>query len=199
MTDPIIPTQDQLDRIRGMVPQGFTSTEIGATVGLHRNKVCKIVAAHGFGPWPKRAQGNNSPSPADFVEQWRTMNRAALVAYYGVSQNTVARWAKECGLQRDRGLNVGLARRAQVVKRIKPFRMHGGHKPTPIETVRDMTRVGLAVEWLRRLSAVSRCRADGVLDQKGEFWRRGSATLTDEQIVALADEIRARDMRRIAA
>ena len=195
-----ITTPGQREQIRVLVASGLTSKAVGAEIGFDRNAICKIVLEYDLGPWNTSARSDQSPAPADFAEKWEVMPRAVLVKHYGVSQGVITRWVKQSGLKRDRGINIGRGRKVQKEKRanIKPFIMHGGHKPTEIVIHRDMSSVGLAVEFLRSLSPVSRCRADGMLDPKGSYWRRGSAVFNNEQVVERADEIRARAERMAA-
>lgn len=48
---------------------------------------------------------------------------------------------------------------------------------------KDGSRTGIAAEYLRRFGPVYRCNKIGGPDTKGKLWRRGTAILTDDELI----------------
>lgn len=59
--------------------------------------------------------------------------------------------------------------------------------PRPLIDARDVGRAGQAAIFLQRLGPVFRCTAEGRADPKGTHWRRGSAVLTDAELMQRAE------------
>jgi len=195
-------TPAEREAIRTLVAQSKTAKEIAAITGRSDKSIVYIVRTFKLGPWLGRSSHTQTTEhiPTDFAQRWRTSSQADLAKHYERSGSTISLWTKRMGLVRSTAARLHSVPKPKPVPKSlnKPFRMHGGHKPPETVVYRDMGPVGLAVEYLRKLSAVSRCREDGRLDPAGMFWRRGSKTLTDQDVVALADEIRAREQRMAA-
>jgi hypothetical protein len=194
----------KLKVIRKLVAKGMTAREIGKEVGHHATSICYVVRQHKLGPWLSRRgykpRTDNSP-PADFDALYPTMSNGALALHYKRARKTIAAWVKERGLSRP--ARVKQEKPAKPAARPKPTLVakhawvkNGGHKQQPIGVQRDMSPVGLAVEYLRTLSAVYRCDANGRPDPKcGKFWLRGHTVLTDADVIERADWLRSRELR----
>lgn len=52
-----------------------------------------------------------------------------------------------------------------------------------------MTRVGQAVDFLRKFGPISRCFSTGKLDPKGDHWRRGSTVLNAAEVIERAERL----------
>lgn len=195
-------TPAEREAIRALVAQSKTAKEIAAETGRTDKSIVYIVRTFKLGPWLGRSSHTRDTShiPDDFAQRWRTSSQCDLAKHYERSGSTISLWTKRMGLVRSTAARLHSVPKPKPVPkaRNKPFRLHGGHKPPETVVFRDMTATGLAVEFLRRLGPVSRCREDGHLDPAGTMWRRGSRTLSDAEIVALADEVRAREIRRVA-
>lgn len=113
--------------------------------------------------------------PEDFPARAPMMTRRDLAAHYRRSTDTIRRWLSEAGVD------------AKPAPKLKLVTGRADRQFTPIvTTLRDMSQVGQAVDYLRKFGPVSRCFATGRLDPQGDHWRRGSAILTDAEIIGRA-------------
>jgi len=199
-------TQDELNAIREQVALGKSASQIGEAMGRTKRSIVGLVKGHNLGPWRSKhghAPGSVDWIPTDLEQHWHLMNQAALAKHYGRSASTISLWVRRMGLVRTaekRFVPVSPKQRAKpkpVAPVKRPLASHGGgHKPAQFEAPqRDMSPVGLAVEYLRRLSAVYRCTETGRADVAGQFWRRGNSVLTDVDVIERADWLRSRERR----
>jgi len=194
-------TAEERAKVRSMVAKSMTAKQIAAETGRSAKSIVYMVCAYELGPWRGKSGmfRDLTHIPEDFAEQHGRMTQTQLAAHYGRSGSTISLWVRRAGLLRPKTVKINKTKKPPVSKiEIKPICMGKGGKSAVVNFHRDMSRVGLAVEFLRSLSPVSRCRADGILDPKGSYWRRGSAVFNDEQVVERADEIRARAERMAA-
>ena len=208
------------EAIRVLVAQGLSSPQVAEKVGWSPSSICLAVQRHNLGPWKCRGgrkSGGPMEVPADFEELWPTMSRDKLARHYKRSENIITAWTKERGLSRPRGItlaylaSVGNPKEPRAPKPRKsrakpkvpgktPWTTSGGHRAQEIMVQRDMSPVGLAVEYLRMFSAVYRCNAEGRPDPiAGKFWLRGHTVLTDADIIERADWLRSRETQRRVA
>lgn len=133
---------------------------------------------------PKRAIQIKRIMPDDFSEVAPSMTKAEMIKHWKTSPDVVNRWISESGV---------------TPKKYKPkvFRFSGWKSDIP-KPKRD-NEVDLAVEYLRKYMAVSRCSKHGKYEQAGNFYRAGAAILTPAQIVEKADAHRQRAMNKIFA
>lgn len=116
--------------------------------------------------------GINRPRPADFMAVQAGLTIQQIMLRYGVGRDVVRRWLADSGIDR------------QQLRLIKP----NAYLTAPIDRVaRDSSRAGQAADFLRRFGAVYRCNERGGADVKGNRWRRGSAILTDAELIERAE------------
>ncbi|ODP39275.1 hypothetical protein [Sphingomonas turrisvirgatae] len=132
------------------------------------------------------------PVPADFQEiaPGKTINE--LQRIYSAGPDTVVRWRKEAGIVGPRkgapaSVQAQPEPRATVPRkpRVGRFRQV---QPRPLIDHRDISRAGLAAQFLQRFGQVIRCDADGSINPKGTHWLRGGRfVLTDNEIMQRAE------------
>lgn len=111
-----------------------------------------------------------APMPDGFAVVAPTMTMRQMRLRFSRGPEVIQRWLNEAGVK---------------AKVLRP----GGYLNGPVNVVqRDMSHLGQAADFLRRWSPVYRCTEIGRADVKGEFWRRGSAVLTDAELVERAEE-----------
>jgi transposase len=119
-----------------------------------------------------------APVPTDFVTTQLGKTIAHLQNRYGVGKDVIRRWLRESDVTRQP--------ESQALRLIKP----NAYATAPLDRVqRDMSNAGQAVDFLRRFGAVYRCNERGGADVKGNRWRRGSAILTDADIIERAERL----------
>lgn len=191
---PAWPTADR-EKVRAMVASGMSSPEVAAATGRSRGAIMAGVNRYGLGPWLTKP-GVKSTCPPDFAQRWATTTPVKqLAAEIGCGVNTMYCWAGQMGLP-PRPKRVQLATTVRMPHRprpkapIKPRRYATGSAARmfnkPDLTIRDTSLIGRAVDHLRRFGAVYRCGPNGGADTKGKFWRRGSAVLTDDEVLERA-------------
>jgi len=111
--------------------------------------------------------------PAGFALDAPGLTMKQAKERYNRGETTLNRWAIEADI---------CFRTPRLAKTIM------GPKGAVDRTQRDMTRAGQAADYLRRLSSVFRCDANGRAKTNGKFWRRGSATLTDADLIERAED-----------
>lgn len=114
-------------------------------------------------------------TPADFAMHAHD-TVANLCVRYGASRDVVRRWRAEAGV---------------VVRQALPFMpsRKPGNPGVATRTQRDMSHVGQAADFLRKYSGVWRCTSTGSPKPDGTHWRRGSAILTDAELIERAERL----------
>jgi len=121
------------------------------------------------------------PMPEGFATYAPGRSVRHLAEHYGMSTALIARFRTEAGL--DAG---HFGRRAGCVV-LAPL-VTNAYMAAPLNRpVRDGSRAGMAADYLRKYGAVYRCTPMGAADPKGSHWRRGSAILTDAEIIQRAE------------
>jgi transposase len=191
----------EIETIRSMVAQGKSAQTIGNALGRTKRSIIGLVKRKKLGPWLSgsgRPAHNTTTMPDGFAAMWQTMSNASLAKHYGRSSSTIHKWVKNSGLQRPAGVRLTAPKQsAPVAKPRLVITAAAGHKPTRVEIYRDQSPAGLAVTYLRKLSPVYRCNANGRHDVAGKFWLRGHTVLTDADVIERADWLRSRE-RRVA-
>lgn len=118
------------------------------------------------------------PVPDDFAQVAPTMTIADLCRHYGKVFDTVKGWTLMAGVRakaytRGPRLIVGNAERTFANARMISHR--------------DDSRVGRAVDYLRRFGPVVRCDAEVRYAEKGDHYRRGCSILTGAEIIDRAE------------
>lgn len=137
------------------------------------------------------------PIPDGFVEYQRDHTVAEVAEHFGISDATASRMFVELGINRRQQYNETRAAQKAQRKAAKPA---PAPKPAASSVDRsafiatgtvdrphiDITPAGQAAEYLRRFGPVVRCDERGRYDPAGNRWRRGSALLTADEIIARA-------------
>ncbi|MDQ2762682.1 MAG: hypothetical protein M3Y22_04085 [Pseudomonadota bacterium] len=93
-------------------------------------------------------------------------------AFFGVGDGPLRRWAMNCGVTFRRPANAN--HRATAIK-------------VDRDDSRDMSRAGMAADYLKRFGPVFRCNERGNPEGRPTHWRRGSFVLTDQEIIERAE------------
>ncbi|MES3054926.1 hypothetical protein O6V14_04720 [Sphingomonas faeni] len=139
-----------------------------------------LATAHNKGGRPR------GEMPESFAVDAGRMTQRELAAKYHAAPQTIRRWQRAIGIvfQSGRaGVNVARANTAKPAHLVR-----NAYQTTPVDrAVKDGSRAGMAADYLRKFGAVYRCTPMGGADLKGSHWRRGSAILTDAEIVERAE------------
>ena len=202
-------TPAKVETVRAMMAEGKSGPEIAEAVGRNLSSVHALFRR--FGDHKDRTRPS-SEIPTDLREKWEVMSTRALAAHYGRSVGTVSAWCHRSGLVRDQSWRSPSFRSKPkpeavptpiTAEKPAPFRRGTQRKPdyrnAPTITVRDLSVVGQAAEYLRRFGSVYRCDERGVATPTGTFWRRGSAILSDAELIERAEYNRRREAERRAA
>lgn len=157
------------------VPEGFaekaathTNSELQEMFSVGRKSVLRLRRIVGV-PSPPVDRSHPRKMPEGFAGRAKTMTRSQLCAYYSCSYKTLARLIREADVE------------PMSYNRARPRKM------MPIDTVKpSLSYAGEAAEYLKRWGAVTRCNEAGRFDPKGSMWRRGSAILTDDEVIERA-------------
>lgn len=118
--------------------------------------------------------------PADFDAVIRRLGSQQAARHYHASLATITRWRRELGFKPQARMNVSRGPRAKPIH---------AFVQRPLIQNRDMSRAGLAADFLRRYGAVYRCDDNGKPNAKGAFWKRNYAVLTDDELIARATRL----------
>lgn len=136
----------------------------------------------GLGAGPRMKTGpRKQQMPADFATWAPGKSLREIGQHYGMSHEAARRFRTEAGIDAP---PVGFQRQPAGPLPLGRERF----MTAPVNrAVRDGSRAGMAADYLRKFGAVFRCTAMGVADTKGTHWCRGSAILTDAEIVQRAE------------
>jgi hypothetical protein len=150
----------------------MTNDQLGALYGVSRFKIVE---------WRKETNATRKdtsfkklPIPARFVELAPQMNRHEAELFFGLGHTALHRMCLETGVRF----------RPPVVIRYKST-----HGPLHREVGRDMSRAGMAADYLRRFGPIWRCDSRGTQLSDGAFWRRNMAVLTDDEVIERAQHL----------
>lgn len=109
--------------------------------------------------------------PDNFAAVAPALTMAEARALYGVADELLRRWEAATGVK---------LRRLRVV-------LPAGRLKMDRDNRRDMSRAGLAADYLRRFGPVFRCDQHGKPSDKGTHWARGRYVLTGAEIIDRAE------------
>lgn len=107
------------------------------------------------------------PVPENFANLAPTLTLPEAREVFGAGDELLRRWEALAGVK--------LRRRRLVIT--------SGRLKMDRDNRRDMSRAGLAADYLRRFSSVFRCDAQGKPSEKGTHWARGRHALTGDEII----------------
>lgn len=113
--------------------------------------------------------------PADLAARVVGLNYTEAARELGVCTSVARRFMQEAGID-----PAPVKRTTTHLPKLPDFQR------TDDRYQRDMSIVGQAADHLKRISAVWRCNERGSPDPAGKLWRRGSAILTDEELLERA-------------
>lgn len=127
---------------------------------------------------PQRKGGaNKRPTPPDFATYAPGKTVEHLSLHYGLGTETIRRMRADHGI---------VSVRPAAASKLRS--VNNAYMTTPTTRVqRDMTLAGQACDYLRRYGPVWRCSERGGPSVNGPFWRRGSAILTDAELIERAE------------
>lgn len=140
--------------------------DCGAEINRSSRARCKACARIGL----KRA------IPDDFLVILRRLGSQGAARHYRSSLSTVTRWRRELKMKPQ----------ARMKKGIGQSRVDRGFVARPLIVNRDMSRVGMAAEYLSRFGPIYRCTEEGKPNAKGSHWRRGFAVMSDAGMIERA-------------
>lgn len=155
------------------VPDDFTQhayqlTEaLEARYGVGRSTIARWRREVGM---PGRTEFKAKVMPADFVECAPSLTLAEARERFGVAEPVLRRWEAHTGVHLRR-------------LRVRP----AGRLKMDRDNRRDMSRAGMAADYLKRFGPVFRCDAQGKPSAKGTHWARGRFVLTGDEIIARAE------------
>lgn len=114
--------------------------------------------------------------PKDFPEKIRTMTSHMAAKHYKTTLTLITAWRKECKCPK----------RAMIARPYPLKRRRGRTKECLSDYQRDMSKTGMAVDFLRKFGPVFSCDEKGRPDHRGKFWNRGGWVLSDDDVVSRA-------------
>lgn len=178
-------TLTDLTRLRSLMAEKKTAAEIGKEMARTRKAIIAAAERYAVGSWD---HGQTSPKrleiPADFAECWATMSQVDLAQHYGHCIATINNWVKHLGLKRVRAKAP-----PKPVSSMTWAANRSHERVTTQRHLRDTSKVGEAVDYLRRYGPVWRCNDRGGASIGGKFWRRGSAILTNAEVIERAERL----------
>jgi len=182
---------------------GDSFESLACRYGVSTRTIRRLVRQTGLDRKPKIFGRSKGPAPEGYAEIARERHAHELEAKYGVSEQVRRRWDREIGYER---------------KRIAPARVEPPKNPrgrpaymtAPVDRpIVDVSRAGMAADYLRRFGPVYRCNAmgrpvdaliDGKPNRDATHWRCGNAIVTGDDIIERAESKRRREAeRRLAA
>ncbi len=180
-------TQAEHDLVVSLIAKRMTPDEAAEHLGRTKKGVVRYVAKNRLGPWYRHPTG--AMAPEGFAQAWKGNTRPALMARYGVNENTIARWVKETGLKRRENT---IPRPRAIANRETAD--HGrGFRATMVADFREDTAASRAAEVMRQERwIVYRCDNAGNARQGGAFWRLGTGVRTDAELIERAERVQQR-------
>lgn len=125
---------------------------------------------------PSRVRG--SAIPQSFRLAAQAMTHRQLAEHFGRGKLAISAWCKHLGIKPVPEKRVYHA--PHVVGRAD----RAFHRTTPV--IRDETRIGRAVDFLRHYGPLYRCGPGGAAMTKGLHWNRNGFVLTDAEVIERA-------------
>ena len=127
-------------------------------------------------------------APEGFEDFARSHSQRETMRHFGISRDMVRTFEAKMDLKRVRFITAPTVPSA-APKFIKP----NAYQTAPVNRVqRDMSAAGQAADFLRKFGPVYRCDVKGAPLADGFFWRRGSAILSDAELIERADWMRSK-------
>lgn len=117
---------------------------------------------------PGRTEFKAKAIPDNFAAVAPTLTMAEARAMFGVADELLRRWEASTGAK---------------LRRLRVVTHPAGRLKMDRDNRRDMSRAGLAADYLRRFGPVFRCDQHGKPSEKGTHWARGRYVLTDAEII----------------
>lgn len=133
-----------------------------------------------------RTRSVKQAAPDDLCYQARLMTRRQLAEHYGKSFVTIDGWLR----------SIGCRAKQDIIGRPAWSHRSGITKP---HDARENSRAGQAANFMARYWSTFRADARGYPLPDGFFWNCGGKVMTDDEIIAVADEKRERDARLLNA
>lgn len=109
--------------------------------------------------------------------------------FFGISRDMVRTLEAQMKITRVRFLKAPTDGRSSAARVLKP----NAFQTAPVDKFqRDMSAAGQAADFLRKFGPVYRCDVRGRPLADGFFWRRGSAVLSDDELIERADWMRSK-------
>ena len=129
----------------------------------------------------------NRPVPDGFVLAARMTHRTGLRRRYGVSIDVIDRWCRETGVTPVPGASGNPTWTNNLGSMTKQF------------DARENSRAGQAAKWMQQFWSTFRSDVRGRPLPDGFFWNCGGKVMSDDEMIAAADEKRDRDARLLRA
>lgn len=135
----------------------------------------------------KREKGQ--PAPKGFEDFAREHSQRETMRHFGISRDMVRTFEAQMKITRVRFMKTPTEGRGHAAKFIKV----NAYQTAPVNRFqRDMSAAGQAADFLRKFGPVYRCDVRGKAIEDGFFWRRGSAILSDAELIERADWMRSK-------
>lgn len=172
------------------LPEGFlgvvhtlTIRQLAEKFQMGTKAVREIVADHGIERQALPSGKALAERPANFAAIQQGKSILELCSYYSRNKQTIRRWLAEIGVNRAEARRSYATKPTRAARHILPF-----VAPTTAPA-RDTTDAGRAATFLQHYGAVYRCNERGSPDVAGKRWRRGSAILTDAELIERAERL----------
>lgn len=185
--------QPTIDLVKLMIDDGKSPQDVADRTKRTVKAVLSMANRNGLGPWKHFPEDKRRAIiPPTFLADCHTMTQQQLSEKYQRARSRISEWEKRVGFVRPK--------RVPATPKPKSRNIWRYIGPKPADILRaDTSEVGLAVSYLRTLSAITKCDANGRDDpEKGTHWRRGSSVYDAAGIVERAAEVRQIEARRQA-
>lgn len=172
------------------LPEGFlgvvhtlTIRQLAEKSQMGTKAVREIIAVHGIKRQSLPSRKPVVERPDNFADIQQGKSILELCRYYGRNKKTIRRWLAEIGVDRAEARRSYATKPTRCARHILPF-----VAPTTVPA-RITTDAGRAATFLQHYGAVYRCNERGSPDIVGNRWRRGSAILTDAELIERAERL----------
>lgn len=191
------PTPEQIALAIKLRAEGAQRDRVVFETGMSRNAL-DILIRNNLIPRQERPPRKLMPVPTRFAEIYKDNSLEECGAYFHVSKDTAARWARELGITRKPCITIAQSRGVVPPPR-KPNRYLTAAQAPISQAVMD--EAGRAAEYLRPdYIPTYRCDEDGRPNPAGRMYRCGKRVFSPAEVVERAAEVKARRerMRRVA-
>lgn len=173
--------EERINQVRALVAEGKTGIEIAKTMGVSTSSLYDLFYKHRISTHKPQTP---PPPREEFAEIWLGSTGVATAQHYNVTETLVTRWARHYGLKRPKPQKKPRIRPSQAKRKFGVT-----YTPVAITTPTEIGPLADAARYLRQQGYANVYRRSPL------EWQVGSRVMTEADMLARVDEMKARRQR----